>query len=67
VVEMPKEIFDSDEFIALAEKANVCIVKKLRDYTKLKLRTNRYLYTIKLDPSEAESLLSKIGCPKEEV
>jgi hypothetical protein len=64
---MPKEIFDADEFLALAEKASKCLVKKLDGETKLKLRTSRYLYTITLEPSEAETLLGKIQCPKEEL
>jgi ferritin-like protein len=67
VDELPKEIFDADEFLALAAKADVCRVKKLGEYTKLKLRTGRYLYTIKLAASEAEGLLSRISCSKEEI
>ncbi len=61
---MPKEIFDPDEFLALAGEASECRVKRLEDVTKLKLRTSRYLYTIKLEPSEAENLLDRIDCPK---
>jgi len=64
---MPKEILDPEEFVALAEDASKCIVKKNEDNTKLKLRTNRYLYTIKLDPDEADTLLGRIRCPKEEI
>ncbi len=63
---MPKEIFDTEEFLALAEDASKCLEKRLDGETKLKLRTNRYLYTIKLDPSEADVLLGRIQCPKEE-
>jgi large subunit ribosomal protein L38e len=63
---MPKEIFDTEEFLALAEGASKCLVKRLGDVTKLKLRTGRYLYTIKLDPSEADDLLNRVRCPKEE-
>ena len=63
---MPKEVFDADEFLTLAEGASSCLVKRLGDVTKLKLRTSRYLYTIKLEPSEAEELLNQIRCPKEE-
>ena len=62
----PKEIFDTEEFLTLAEEASKCLVKRLDDVTKLKLRTPRYLYTIKLGTSEAEELLGKIRCPKEE-
>ena len=61
---MPKEIFDADEFLTLAEGAKICIVKRTEDVTKLKLRTGRYLYTIKLEASEAEELLGKIQCPQ---
>ena len=64
---MPKEIFDKDEFIELSKKATKCTVKKLGDETKLKLRTGRYLYTMKLDASDADSLLGQISCPKEEI
>ena len=64
---VPQEIFDKEEFLTLAEKASKCIIKKNLEQTKLKLRTNRYLYTIKLDTDEANDLLGKIGCPVEEV
>ncbi len=64
---MPKEIYDADEFIALAENATKCIVKKNDGQTKLKLRSNRYLYTIVLDPDEASTVLGKIQCPTEEI
>lgn len=63
---MPKEIFDSEEFLALAENAEECRVKKKDNVMKLKLRTNRYLYTIKLETEEGENLLSKINCPVNE-
>ena len=63
---MPKEIFDTEEFLALAEDASKCLVKRLDGETKLKLRTGRYLYTIKLGPSEADALLGRIQCQKEE-
>lgn len=64
---MPKEIFDPDEFLALAVGASECRVKRLGDDVKLKLRTSRYLYTIKLESSEADDLLSRIDCPKVEL
>jgi hypothetical protein len=63
---MPKEIFDVDEFLALTQGAPKCSVKRLSDVTKLKVRSGRYLYTIKLETSEAEGLLGRIQCPKEE-
>ena len=64
---MPKEIYDAEEFIALAEDATKCIVKKNDDKTKIKLRTHRYLYTIVLDSDEASDVLGKIKCPTEEI
>lgn len=66
VDKIPREVFDPDEFLALADGASKCLVKRLGEVTKLKLRTSRYLYTIKLGASEAEELLGKIRCPKEE-
>ena len=66
-LDMPKENYDAEEFIALAEDATKCIVKKNDDKTKLKLRTNRYLYTIVLDSNEASTVLGKIQCPTEEI
>jgi len=67
LVELPKEIFDPDEFSKLSENASECRVKKLGDTTKIKLRTKRYLYTISLETSEAEELLKNIKCPKVEL
>ena len=64
---LPKEIFDPEEFLALAEKASECRVKRLGDVMKLKLRTSRQLYTIKLESVEGEELLKKIGCPTREL
>ena len=64
---MPKEVFDADEFLALSQRAPKCTVKKLGDVTKLKVRSGRYLYTIKLESSEADGLLGRIQCPKEEL
>jgi large subunit ribosomal protein L38e len=65
--EMPKEIYDAEEFIALAEDATMCTVKKNEGKTKIKLRTSRYLYTIVLDHDEASNILGKIQCPTEEI
>lgn len=51
----------------LAEKASECRIKRLGDVIKLKLRTTRHLYTIKLEHAEGEELLKKINCPKKEL
>jgi large subunit ribosomal protein L38e len=60
---MPIEVVDKEEFLELSRSASECKVKRNRDNTKLKLRTGRYLYTIKLEAGEAEELISKLGCP----
>lgn len=60
---MPAEIFDKEEFLNIAQKASECRVKRLKDIVKLKLRTPRQLYTIKLDEETAEEVLKEIKCP----
>jgi large subunit ribosomal protein L38e len=64
---MPVEIKDKEKFIELSENAEECRVKKNKDNTKLKLRTGKYLYTIKLDTDEAEELVGKLNCPTVEI
>lgn len=61
---MPKEIKDVNEFIGLSEKADYCIVKKVKksDIVKLKLRTKKYLYTLKVKEADAKNLLEKVKC-----
>jgi len=63
---MPREVFDVEEFIRLSEKADYCLVKSnAKDGSvKLKLRTKKYLYTLKVkDSVEAEDVLKKVKCP----
>jgi len=64
---MPVEIHDKEKFVELSENATECRVKKNKDNTKLKLRTDKYLYTIKLDPDEAEELVGRLNCPTLEI
>lgn len=64
---MPTEITDPEEFTRLAENASECRVKRLEDIVKLKLRTRRQLYTIKLETGKAEELLKKLSCQIVEV
>ncbi|MEM2896895.1 MAG: 50S ribosomal protein L38e [Candidatus Bathyarchaeia archaeon] len=64
---MPTEIFDIEEFLKLTESASECRVKRLKDVVKLKLRTSRRLYTIKLEPAKAEEVLKSIRCEVIEV
>ncbi len=60
---MPREIQSEEEFLALVDRASSCIVKRLRDVVKLKLRTPRYVYTFKCDSATAERLISGLKIP----
>lgn len=64
---MPQEIFDAQEFLEISKRAKECRIKRLGDTIKLKLRTSKRLYTIKLPKGEAEALLNNIRCEKVEV
>ncbi len=60
---MPKEIFDTEKFVELSENATECRMKVLgENEVKFKLRTNKYLYTLKVDKKKAEELKGKIKC-----
>jgi len=64
---MPTEISDVEEFVKLSERATACRVKRLKDLVKLKLRTPRMLYSIKLEAAKAEEVLKRIKCEVREV
>lgn len=64
---MPEEVFDVERFVEISTRASECRVKRLGEVTKLKLRTKRRLYTIKLPAEEAEGLLKKLKCRVVEV
>jgi len=64
---MPEEIFDIDKFVQVAERAEYCNIKRLKRTVKLKLRTARKLYTLKVDPIKAEEIIKKIHCEIREV
>jgi large subunit ribosomal protein L38e len=59
---LPREIADADEFVKMSEKAIECRVKRSKDTVKLKLRTPRQLYTLKVDPAKATELLKQVKC-----
>jgi hypothetical protein len=59
---MPAELTDTEEFVKISERATECRVKRLQDIVRLKLRTSRQLYTIKVDPQKAAELLKQIKC-----
>jgi hypothetical protein len=42
-------------------------VKRLKDVVKLKLRTARKLYTLKVEPMKAEEIIKKLQCEIREI
>ncbi|TFF92389.1 50S ribosomal protein L38e [Candidatus Thorarchaeota archaeon] len=59
---MPKQIYDVEKFLEMSEDATECRVKRGSDQVKLKLRTSRYLYTLILEPQEAEAVIEQVKC-----
>lgn len=61
---MPKEITNQEEFIEISERASECIVIKLEreGIAKVKARTPRYLYTIKIPLNNLDNFLKKLKC-----
>jgi len=64
---MPEEVFDLDKFVQISERAEYCNIKRLKRVVKLKLRTSRKLYTLKVDPPKAEEVVKKLRCEIREV
>jgi ferritin-like protein len=64
---MPAEIFDIDKFVEIAERAEYCNIKRLDRIVKLKLRTPKKLYTLKVNPTKAEEIIKKLSCEIREV
>ncbi len=59
---MPSEILDEESFVRLSEVALECRVRRSGDSVKLKLRTPRRLYTLKVSSSKAEEILKRLTC-----
>jgi len=59
---MPKQIDDAEKFLEMSEDAEECRVKRGTNQVKLKLRTKKYLYTLIVEPQEAETILERIKC-----
>jgi hypothetical protein len=59
---MPTEITDVDKFVSMSAKAKYCSVQRLKDSVKLKLRTPRQLYTLKIEPLRVEEIIKKLQC-----
>jgi hypothetical protein len=67
VKNMPVEISDAVSFMKIAEKAEICRVLRHGDEVKLKLRTSRKLYTMKMEASAADEFLKDLKCKVEEL
>ncbi|MFZ8782363.1 MAG: 5'-nucleotidase [Desulfurococcaceae archaeon] len=61
---MPKEVKNPEEFVRISERAVECRVVKLEDegVAKVKARTKRYLYIIKIPLSQLEEFIKKLKC-----
>ena len=59
---MPAELKSKDEFLEKLQYAQrVIVVNRLPKYAKIKIRTKRKLYTLKLDDEkDLQELLSKV-------
>jgi hypothetical protein len=66
-MKMPVEIFDVDKFIEIAEQAEYCNIKRLEREVKLKLRTPKKLFTLKVNPTKAEEIVKKLRCEIREI
>jgi hypothetical protein len=64
---MPSEILDTEKFVEISERAEYCIVKRLKDVVKLKLRTAKMLYTLKVEPAKAEEVIKNLRCEIREI
>jgi ferritin-like protein len=59
---LPVEVSDIDEFVRLSEKAEYCLVKRIKNMAKLKLRTSKELYTLKIESKKTEEVFKKLKC-----
>jgi ferritin-like protein len=64
---VPSEILDSEKFVEISGRAEYCAVKRLKDVVKLKLRTPKRLYTLKVEPAMAEEIIKKLQCEIREI
>ena len=64
---MPSEIFDVEKFVAMSANAKYCSVKRLKEIVKLKLRTPSKLYTLKVEPLNADEVIKKLKCEIQEL
>ncbi len=63
---MPRQVFDKDEIVRLAENAQECRIVRGKDKVKIKVRRSRMLYTYVADTNEADEIINKISIEKVE-
>ncbi len=64
---LPAEMTDVEKFVALSAHAEYCLVKRLKNNVKLKLRTPSQLYTLKVEPLKADETIKKLKCEIHEI
>jgi ferritin-like protein len=64
---MPAEILEPEKFVEISNRAEFCAVKRLKEVVKLKLRTGKRLYTLKVEPARAEEIIKKLQCEIREI
>jgi ferritin-like protein len=64
---MPSEVYDVEKFVEMSDRAEYCLVKRLKETVKLKLRTPNRLYTLKVEPLKAEETIKKLKCEIQEL
>lgn len=64
---MPSEISDPERFVEISGNAEYCAVKRLQSVVKLKLRTPKNLYTLKIEPLKAEEVIKRLQCEIREI
>jgi len=64
---VPSEISEPEKFVEISGRAEYCAVKRLKDVVKLKLRTAKRLYTLKVEPTRAEEIIKKLQCEIREI
>jgi hypothetical protein len=64
---MPAEITNAEKFIEMSANAKYCAVKRLKTSVKLKLRTPKRMYTLKVEPGKAEEMIKKLKCEIQEI
>lgn len=64
---MPEEVTNVDKFVEISARAEYCNIKRLKDTVKLKLRTSKKLYTLKVTPVNAEEVIKKLQCEIREI